>query len=200
LAHLPTSTPPPCLLRAEHTITSNPHSHHRYAEKQDDWGGLWNYTWRTGLDENGNPVHSSMYKYLWSNAPKECLEFADYSFEKHFGQNIASYPPRPVLMDYIAGRANEWNQRPYITFNTSVESVTFDERTQMFTVTTVQTVLNDHENPRAAMTKKTVVEEFDYVVCASGHYTYPNYPHFEGFETFQVCYPQVGNALADRPI
>ena len=22
-------------------------------EKQDDWGGLWNYTWRTGVDEYG---------------------------------------------------------------------------------------------------------------------------------------------------
>ena len=39
-------------------------------EKQSDWGGQWNYTWRTGLDEHGEPVHSSMYRYLWSNAPK----------------------------------------------------------------------------------------------------------------------------------
>ena len=42
-------------------------------EKQSDWGGLWNYTWRTGLDEFGEPVHGSMYRYLWSNGPKECL-------------------------------------------------------------------------------------------------------------------------------
>ena len=54
-------------------------------EKQEDWGGLWNYTWRTGTDEFGEPVHCSMYRYLWSNGPKECLEFADYSFEEHFG-------------------------------------------------------------------------------------------------------------------
>jgi trimethylamine monooxygenase len=33
-------------------------------EKQADWGGLWNYTWRTGLDEYGEPVHGSMYRYL----------------------------------------------------------------------------------------------------------------------------------------
>ncbi len=36
-------------------------------EKQASWGGLWNYTWRTGLDEHGEPVHGSMYRYLWSN-------------------------------------------------------------------------------------------------------------------------------------
>ena len=28
-------------------------------EKQSDWGGLWNYTWRTGLDQYGEPVHGS---------------------------------------------------------------------------------------------------------------------------------------------
>ena len=52
-------------------------------EKQEDWGGLWNYTWRTGVDEYGESVHGSMYRYLWSNGPKECLEFADYGFEEH---------------------------------------------------------------------------------------------------------------------
>jgi len=40
--------------------------------------GLWNYNWRTGLDAKGEPVHGSMYRYLWSNGPKEALEFADY--------------------------------------------------------------------------------------------------------------------------
>ena len=29
-------------------------------EKQSDWGGLWNYDWRTGVDENGEPCHGSM--------------------------------------------------------------------------------------------------------------------------------------------
>ena len=62
-------------------------------EKQNDWGGLWNYTWRTGIDEHGEPVHGSMYRYLWSNGPKEALEFADYTFDEHFKKPIASYPP-----------------------------------------------------------------------------------------------------------
>lgn len=73
-------------------------------EKQANWGGLWNYTWRTGTDEHGEPVHGSMYRYLWTNGPKEGLEFADYPFEEHFGKQIASYPPRAVMFDYIEGR------------------------------------------------------------------------------------------------
>ena len=40
-------------------------------EKQDDWGGQWNYNWRSGTDKYGEPVHSSMYRNLWSNGPKE---------------------------------------------------------------------------------------------------------------------------------
>ena len=29
-------------------------------EKQSNWGGLWNYTWRTGVDEASNLCHGSM--------------------------------------------------------------------------------------------------------------------------------------------
>ena len=73
-------------------------------EKQSNWGGLWNYSWRTGSDENGEPVHGSMYRYLWSNGPKEALEFPDYTFEEHFGKAIPSFPPREVLFDYLQGK------------------------------------------------------------------------------------------------
>ncbi|WP_286238126.1 NAD(P)-binding domain-containing protein [Neptuniibacter halophilus] len=142
-------------------------------EKQSDWGGLWNYTWRTGLDENGEPVHCSMYRYLWSNGPKECLEFADYSFDEHFGKPIASYPPREVLWDYIKGRVEKAGVRDYIRFNTPVRNVEYDADTEMFTVT-----VHDHSNDTV------YAEEFDYVICASGHFSTPNVPYFEGFEGF----------------
>ena len=45
----------------------------------------------------GEPLHNGMYGGLWSNGPKEALEFADYTFEEHFGTPIPSYPPREVL-------------------------------------------------------------------------------------------------------
>src|SRR5690606_3728374 len=98
-------------------------------EKQSDLGGMWNYTWRTGLDAYGEPVHGSMYRYLWSNGPKECLEFADYSFEEHFGRPIPSYPPREVLRDYIMGRIEKWRLREQIRFNTAVQWVGYSEET-----------------------------------------------------------------------
>ena len=82
-------------------------------EKQEDWGGLWNYSWRTCSDQYGDPVPNSMYRYLWSNGPKECLEFADYTFDEHFGKPIPSFPPREVLYDYILGRANKADVKKY---------------------------------------------------------------------------------------
>jgi trimethylamine monooxygenase len=142
-------------------------------EKQDDWGGLWNYTWRTGLDEYGEPVHCSMYRYLWSNAPKECLEYADYTFEEHFGKPIASYPPREVLCDYIKGNFEKAGVRDKIRFRTPVRHVSYNKATAKFTVT-AHDLIKDH----------MIEETFDYVVVASGHFSTPNVPHFPGFTHF----------------
>ena len=141
-------------------------------EKQSNWGGLWNYTWRTGLDQYGEPVHGSMYRYLWSNGPKEGLEFADYSFEEHFGKQIASYPPRAVLLDYIEGRVKKAGVRNWIKFKTIVSRV--EAECHKFSVTS-------RDLPSGAES----TEVFDYVVCASGHFSTPNMPDFEGFNSFK---------------
>jgi trimethylamine monooxygenase len=142
-------------------------------EKQSDWGGLWNYTWRTGLDEHGEPVHGSMYRYLWSNGPKECLEFADYTFDRHFKQPIPSFPPREVLYDYIIGRAKKSGVRKQICFSTAVRFVEFSKKTGKFKVTV-------EDLP----TRATRSENFDYVIVSTGHFSVPNVPHFEGVEKF----------------
>ncbi len=142
-------------------------------EKQENWGGLWNYSWRTGLDGHGEPVHNSMYRYLWSNGPKECLEFADYTFEEHFGKPIASYPPRAVLWDYIKGRVEKAGVRDKIRFNTIVRNVQFNEKTNQFTLTAQD------------MKKDSMSDEvFDYVIVANGHFSTPAVPFYPGFESF----------------
>lgn len=142
-------------------------------EKQHDWGGLWLYTWRTGLDDYGEPVHCSMYRYLWSNGPKEGLEFADYSFEEHFGKPIASYPPRAVLFDYIEGRVKKAGVRHWIRFNTAVRNVTYDELEGTFSVTV-------HDQKK----DENYTEVFDHVIVASGHFSTPNVPEYPGFDQF----------------
>jgi len=142
-------------------------------EKQANWGGLWNYSWRTGVDENGEILHNSMYRYLWSNGPKEGLEFTDFSFEEHFGKQIGSYPPRAVMFDYIEGRAKKAGIRNYIRFSNAVRFVRYSEEKSRFLVTA-------HDYVKDSIYE----EEFDNVIVASGHFSTPNVPEFPGFEIF----------------
>ena len=123
---------------------------------------------------HGVPVHGSMYRYLWSNGPKECLEFADYSFEEHFGKAIPSFPPREVLFDYIKGRVEKAGVRKWVKFNHVVSGVSFDEASSQFTVVA-----------RDQTTKTETTEVFDNVIVATGHFSTPNVPYFPGFESFE---------------
>ncbi|MDO5370475.1 NAD(P)-binding domain-containing protein [Paracoccus sp. (in: a-proteobacteria)] len=143
-------------------------------EKQANWGGLWNYTWRTGVDENGEPVHGSMYRYLWTNGPKEGLEFADYPFEEHFGKQIASYPPRAVMFDYIEGRVKKAGVRDWIRFSSVIRWVEYNAEADDFTIT-----IHDMKADRVYK------ERFDNVIVASGHFSSPNVPEYPGFEQFK---------------
>jgi trimethylamine monooxygenase len=140
-------------------------------EKQSDWGGLWNYSWRTGTDQYGDTIPNSMYRYLWSNGPKECLEFADYTFDEHFGKPIPSFPPREVLKDYILGRAKKSDVKKYIKFNTTVTDVVASG--DQFSLT-YKNKLNNNIN----------IDTFDNVVVASGHFSVPYIPEYDGMNTF----------------
>jgi len=111
---------------------------------------------------------------LWSNGPKEVLEYTDYTFEQHFGCPIPSYPPRAVLYDYIIGRAKAGDIRKFIRFQTAVRYVDFDVRNNEFHIT-VQDLIT-----KKSMTSLT----FDYVIVATGHYTTPNVCNFEGISKF----------------
>ena len=126
-------------------------------EQQDNWGGLWNYSWRTGTDESGFPNHCSMYRYLWSNGPKEGLEFADYSFEEHFGKQIASYPPREVLFDYIEGRVKKAGVRDSGSASTIAGAPCRYDESQ-------RTQVHGDRARHMSTDRSTYKEEFDNVV------------------------------------
>ena len=143
-------------------------------ERQDDWGGQWNLDWRTGADRHGEPVHSAMYRDLWINGPKECMEYPDYPFDAHFGRAVSSYLPREAMRDYIVGRVAEMagRIRPQIRFATAVRWVQpLDDGG--FGVTSEDLV-----------TREAVTERFDRVVVATGHFHTPHLPSWPGVETF----------------
>ncbi|MGO8484855.1 hypothetical protein AB9F39_37335, partial [Rhizobium leguminosarum] len=60
-----------------------------------------------------------------------------------------------------------------VRFSTPVRMVRFDDETKKFTVTAHNSIED-----------RMYDEEFDYVVVASGHFSKPNVPYFEGVKTF----------------
>lgn len=113
-----------------------------------------------------------MYKHLWSNGPKECLEFPDYTFEKHWGDAICSYPPRLALRDYLFGFYNHHKcEDKWVRCNTMVKNVVWDEAEKKFTVT-------------AQDTSSEYNEKFDHVIVSTGHFSNPVMPQFNGLENY----------------
>src|SRR5690606_35691197 len=130
-------------------------------------------TRRTGIDGHGEPVHGSMYRYLWSTVPKVALEFGDYPSDLHFKKPIASHPPRAVLSDYMKGSQDQAQVKDLVRFNSAVQHIAYDETTQKFTVDVEDYAQQQHYS-----------EQFDYVVVASGHFSTPRVPVYEGFDQF----------------
>lgn len=75
-----------------------------------------------------------MYQQLFSNAPKEVLEYPDYTFMDHFGKPVGSFPPRESCLKYILARFDKFQCSDWIKGNTAVKLVTYDDDTQKFTV------------------------------------------------------------------
>ena len=112
-------------------------------ERQSDWGGLWHYTWRTGLDEHGEPCTAACTGTCGPTGRRSASS-SGYSFEEHFGKPIPSFPPYAVLNNYILGRAEKSDVRKYIRFNTAVRDVRYCEASGKFTVRS--TDLNEQTN------------------------------------------------------
>lgn len=145
-------------------------------EKSDTWLGLWNFTWMTGTDEFGEPCHGGMYKHLWSNGPKEGLEYPYYTFTDHFGKAIPSFLPRPAMRDYLEGRLVKKSNselKQYIKWNIAVRYVRYNKKSDDFTVTA--------EDLKTGHTFDT---NFTHVIVAVGIFNSPDKPYFEGIETF----------------
>ena len=103
--------------------------------------------------------------------PKECLEFADYSFDEHFKKPIPSFPPRAVLYDYIIGRVSKGKLKSKIKFNTRVVNTIY--KNDKFEVS-YQDKVND----------KVLKDNFDFVVVSTGHFSVPYIPEYEGMNSF----------------
>lgn len=125
-------------------------------ERANSPGGVW----RSDRNISGEPVlahneekkeiepeegneNTQMYEALWTNGPKEGVEFFDYTYDDHFGERLPVYMPRQALLDYMSARVTrkcpEFFEK-YVNFNTNVSRVVFNDDAQNFTVSTEHTL------------------------------------------------------------
>ncbi|XP_040202695.1 flavin-containing monooxygenase FMO GS-OX-like 2 isoform X1 [Rana temporaria] len=135
-------------------------------------GGTWVYTEEV---ESGAHIHSSMYRDLSTNLPKEIMEFPDFAFDP----SLPSFIHHSEVLKYLEDYTDRFSIRPHIKFNTRVVSVT--------------PVLGEGKNSEISwdVTFQTqedgdpVTERFDAIMVCVGHYSDPFVPDIEGLEQFQ---------------
>lgn len=148
-------------------------------EQGERVGGTWVYTERTRMDLHGLPIHSSMYRNLKTNLPKEVMAFPDFPFDK----NLPSFVTHSDVLDYLERYASHFSLLQHIKFQTQVvkvEPISCEERG-------LKTGLGERwEVTTAPVTDKDscVTEQFDAVIVCNGHYSVPLIPKLPGLETF----------------
>ncbi|XP_071362346.1 uncharacterized protein [Trachinotus anak] len=164
------------LCAARH-ILSQPNSFARPVvfELTDNIGGTWCYDERVGTYDNGQPIHSSMYRDLRTNLPKEVMMFPDFPFEPA----LSSFLPHQEVQKYLERYCQSHNIWPHIRFNTVVEKVKPVVVTREDEDTTTWEVTSCDSSGR----QKT--ETFDSVFVCSGHYSDPHIPNIPGVENFK---------------
>ncbi|KAM6983945.1 LOW QUALITY PROTEIN: uncharacterized protein LKV04_011805 [Tautogolabrus adspersus] len=145
-------------------------------ELTENIGGTWCYDERVGTYDNGHPIHSSMYRNLRTNLPKEVMMFPDFPFESH----LSSFLPHQEVQRYLERYCESHDIRPHIRFNTVVETV----KPVVMTVEDEETrTIWEVTSSDSSGCQKT--ETFDSVFVCSGHYSDPNVPDIPGIENFK---------------
>ncbi|XP_042287989.1 flavin-containing monooxygenase FMO GS-OX5 isoform X2 [Thunnus maccoyii] len=145
-------------------------------EQSDNIGGTWCYEERVGTYDNGRPIHSSMYRNLRTNLPKEVMMFPDFPFDPQ----LSSFLPHQEVQRYLERYCQSHDIGPHIRFNTVVENVkpvvvtTGDKEKK----TTWEVTSSDSSG-----CQKT--ETFDSVFVCSGHYSDPHIPDIPGIKNFK---------------
>ncbi|RUS81445.1 hypothetical protein EGW08_010785 [Elysia chlorotica] len=140
-------------------------------------GGTWAYTDRVGTDEYGNNIHSSMYKHLKTNLPKQCMAFPEFPFP----DDIPSYIKHQDVQKYLEDYADSFGILKYIQFHRKVQNIKpvhvagslFDLKWEV----TTSSVLDSQDRGET--------ESFDAVIVCNGNYAIPSVPTLVGEELFE---------------
>ena len=82
-------------------------------------GGTWVFNESTGMDQHGLPIHSSMYKSLKTNLPKEVMAFPDYPFPS----KKESFLHHKDVLSYLENFARDHDLMKHVRFKTVVKNI-----------------------------------------------------------------------------
>ncbi|CAO4361395.1 unnamed protein product [Caenorhabditis nigoni] len=119
-------------------------------EQTDKVGGTWVYSEETGC-------HSSMYKIMKTNLPKQCLEFQNVPYP----DGLPSFLPHECVLKYL----QDYSKEIPIFFNTKVTNVSREGEQWKVTTSTVST-------------ESEFIHYCDVVFVCNGHF-------FEPFNPFE---------------
>ncbi|XP_055810910.1 flavin-containing monooxygenase FMO GS-OX5-like [Solanum dulcamara] len=146
-------------------------------EKSNQIGGLWVYDPRVetdllSLDPNREIIHSSLYKSLRTNLPRQLMSFSDYSFECADNGNRLSFPGHEEVLKFLNEFSEDFGITELIRFNTEVVRVA---------------PVDFGENRWVVESKSDELgseELFDSIVICNGHHTIPRLANIPGINNW----------------
>lgn len=141
-------------------------------EQSLDLGGTWRLSQHVGVDQNGFPVHSSLYNSLRTDLPAVLMGFPDYKFPE--GE---SFMHHTTVLKYLEDYAQHFNLLPYIKFGHRVEEVSPARELDQGTgwAVTVKDLSTGHIHTTTCHA---------LLIC-NGHFSEPNIPKIEGIEKYR---------------
>ncbi|KAK9505562.1 hypothetical protein O3M35_009584 [Rhynocoris fuscipes] len=136
-------------------------------EQTDKLGGTWVYTDDVGNDHYGLPIHTSMYKSLRTNLPKEIMGFPDFPIP----EQEKSYLTAKEILHFLRLYVDKFNLNKFVKYNHHVKSVTPNKNEWKVEVRDLK---NNEDHSYT----------FDAVLVCNGHYHTPIYPTIPGIDTF----------------
>jgi dimethylaniline monooxygenase (N-oxide forming) len=82
-------------------------------------GGTWVYVDEKEFDENGLPIHTSCYKGLTTNLPKEIMGFPHFRFDES-STNSLSYISAQEVLQFFHDYSAKFNLKQHIQFEHQV--------------------------------------------------------------------------------
>ncbi|XP_014275823.2 uncharacterized protein [Halyomorpha halys] len=140
-------------------------------EQTSQIGGTWVYTDKVGQDEYGLPIHTSMYKSLRTNLPKEIMGYPDFPIPDV--PEDRSYLKASEILGFLNEYAKRFGILQHVKFLHHVKLVEPIGNGTQWKVT-----VNDL--PKQEETSSV----FDAVMICNGHYHTPIYAELKGIESF----------------